>query len=139
MASSAHADSFYKPRGNQLMNPYDLPHPDSPYGANKVFMERLGEWYAKNKGLEVVCIRFGGVGPDNKPSEVTDPSDIAQIAERNVWLSHRDCISLIEKCLEVKDFPDNFAIIYGFSNNSDRIHDISNPVGWIPQETYEEI
>ena len=138
MASSVHADSFYKPPTGALMSPFDLPHSDSPYGSHKVFMERLGEWYAK-KGLEVICIRFGGVGPENKPAEVTDPSDIAQVAERNVWLSHRDCISLIQKCLEVETIPDNFAIIYGISNNPGRLHDTSNPMGWTPQETYEEI
>jgi len=139
LASSVHADMFHKPRGGDLVGPHQLSHPDSPYGVNKVAMEKLGEWYAKNKGLEVVCIRFGGVGPNNKPAKVTDPNNLFQVAERNVWLSHRDCISLIQKCLEVETIPDNFAIIYGISNNSRRIHDLSNPVGWIPQDDCEEI
>lgn len=61
-----------------------------------------------------------------------DSNDIAQVAERNVWLSHSDCVSLIEKCLQADKIPENFAIIYGISNNSGKIHDISNPVGWVP-------
>src|SRR3972149_7079576 len=40
VASSVHADSFYLPRTSQLLSPYNLPNPDSPYGAHKVFMER---------------------------------------------------------------------------------------------------
>lgn len=137
MASSVHADGFYKVSTSALMSPYDLPNPDSPYGAHKVFMERLGQWYTKT-GLEVICIRFGGVGPNDKPAEVSNPADVAQRAERAVYLSHRDCISLVEKCLEAKSIPGNFTIIYGISNNTGRIHDISNPVGWFPQDNCDQ-
>lgn len=139
MASSVHADRFYLPRSMKPLNPYDTPHPDSPYGADKVFMESLGRWYAHAKNLEVICIRFGGIGPENKPFQVTDPSDIKQVAEKNVWLSHRDAISLIKSCIEAPSIPSSFAIIYGISNNLGRIHDISNPVGWVPQDDCNQL
>lgn len=134
MASSVHADRFYEPLGSVAKDPYIVPNPDSPYGAHKVYMEMLGKWYASEKGLEVICIRFGGVNPENKPPRVENHSDIAQRAERAVWLSHRDCVELVKKCIETKAVPDNFAIIYGVSNNTRRIHDISNPFGWKPKD-----
>ena len=58
-ASSVHADRYWPQRGG-LRRIDDLPIPDSPYGASKVFVEALGR-YAAQLGTEVVCIRFGGV------------------------------------------------------------------------------
>lgn len=127
MASSVHADNFYNWKGPELLSPYRIPIPDSPYGANKVFMESLGRYYA-TKGLEVVCIRFGGV--QGKP-----PLDDY---EKLVWLSHRDCTELLRRCIEAESIPNNFLIIYGISDNANRIHDYSNPLGWAPQDGVRE-
>lgn len=137
MASSVHADRFYKEKA--LMKPETVPFPDSPYGAHKVFMEALGKWYAQEKSLEVVCIRFGGVNPENRPLRITDPKSIAQKLERAVWFSHRDCVSLVQKCLETRSIPGKFVVIYGISNNTGRLHDISNPLGWVPKDNNDEI
>lgn len=126
MASSVHADNFYNWNEQGLMLPDRVPVPDSPYGANKVFMESLGRHYADN-GLEVVCVRFGGVLADNAPSR-GNSYDMA------TWLSHRDCADLITQCIDAKNIPGNFLIICGVSNNRNRIHDIANPIGWKPQD-----
>lgn len=139
MASSVHADRFYEPLGSVAKDPYVVSNPDSPYGAHKIYMEMLGKWYAKEKGLEVICIRFGGVNPENKPPRVGDEHDVAKLAERAVWLSHRDCVELVRRCIEVKRIPGNFAIIYGVSNNTERLHDVSNPVGWVPRDNNDEM
>jgi len=126
MASSVHADSYSKWEGPGLLKPDRIPVPDSPYGASKLFMEALGRHYAQDYGLEVVCIRFGGinlrdrVNPENKDSKV--------------WLSQRDCVSLIKKCLEVSQIPNNYEIIYAISKNSNRTHDYSNSLGWEPKD-----
>lgn len=135
MASSVHADSFY---GRGPFKADSPTTPDSPYGAEKILMETLGHEFAK-KGLEVICIRFGAVSPQNKPFEVTDPNDPFQTSERAVWFSHKDCISLIEKCIEAEQIPGNFVIIYGISNNSGIKHDISNPFGWAPQDNADNV
>ncbi len=124
MASSVHADNFYDWKGPGLLSPWRAPVPDSPYGASKVFMEALGRHYAA-KGLEVVCIRFGGV----------NPSDSQKTGERDyekVWLSHRDCSRLVSACLGTPKIPNNFLIVYGISDNKGRVHDYSNPLGWKP-------
>lgn len=126
VASSVHADFFYKwPK--KKMSPYSSPTPDSPYGAHKVFMESLGKYYS-TKGLEVICIRFGGVLANNNPVHRDHP-------ERAAWFSHRDCVSLITACISAKKVPNNFAIIYGVSNNKRRIHSTMNPFGWKPKDS----
>lgn len=125
VASTVHADKFAGRKVDGLLQPYALPVPDSPYGANKCGMEALGRYYADAKGLEVICIRFGAINPDDTPPEQLS-------SERRVWLSHRDCLSLIVACLESPAVPGNYAIVYAVSNNKDRLHDTTNPFGWTP-------
>lgn len=131
MASSVHADRFDNWKGSGKMSPNKTPIPDSPYGALKVGMEAMGRYYA-SRGLQVVCIRFGGINPQNQPE--TKP-----LHERAVWFSHNDCVSLIETVLEANEIPDNFVVMYGMSDNPGRIHDISNPFGWKPKDSARAI
>lgn len=133
MASSIHANAFYNWKGTGLMSVDMMPVPDSPYGADKVFIESLGRYYA-SKGLEVVAVRFGGLNPKNiPPSTEKYPKE-----ERAAWLSHNDCVSLIRVIIKAERVPNNFVLMYAVSNNADRIHDISNPFGWTPQEKAED-
>lgn len=124
MASSVHADNFYQWKGLGKLSIDRIPTPNSPYGANKVFMEALGRYYAK-KGLEVICVRFGGVNPANKSPE-------NNYWENAVWLSHKDCLAMIKACLKAEKVPNNFAVFYAVSNSKDRVHDTNNPFGWKP-------
>lgn len=128
MAGSIHADTFYGWKGPGFKSSKTIPFPDSPYGAHKVFMESLGRYYSQ-KGLEVICLRFGGVLPNNNPSNGGNPY------ERASWLSHKDCVELVKKCIEAKKVPNGFVIINGVSNNKKRIHSISNPLGWKPKDS----
>lgn len=125
MASSVHADKFTGCDAGILLNPYDVPVPDSPYGASKVMVEALGRYYSDALDLDVFCIRFGGVNRANQPPQ-------SPASERAVWLSHRDCTRLVGACLEAEVTPGRFEIIYGVSDNASRIHDVSNSVGWVP-------
>lgn len=125
MASSVHAVNFYKWKNSRLLTPDIKMEPDSPYGADKVFMEALGQYYSQ-RGLQVVCIRFGGVNPE-------DRVDVPEEGYHKVWLSHRDCVELVRTCIEAS-IPNNFLIVYGVSNNSQRVHDYSNPLGWVPKD-----
>lgn len=126
MPSSVHADNFYDWKGPGLISPNRKPIPDSPYGKSKIYMEKLGRDYAK-KGLEVICIRFGWVNLENKPYSNNHHENL-------VWLSNGDCVGLVKKCIEAKNIPNNFLIIYGVSNNKNRIHDYSNLLGWRPKD-----
>ncbi len=125
MFSSIHADDYTSWKGPILMNSYSLPTPDSPYGAVKVYMESLGRFYA-NKGVEVVCIRLGGVNADDKKHLEDEPG------YEKVYLSHRDLTDLIIRCIEIDKIPGNYSLLYGISNNTNRYHDFSNSLGWAP-------
>lgn len=128
IASSVHADDFI---GSHItaapLDPYALPTPDSPYGANKCMIEALGRYFASAKGLEVICIRFGGINRADTPPD-------SPHSERQVWFSHRDCVNLVTACIQTENVPNKYAIVYGMSNNKDLLHDLSNPFGWRPQD-----
>jgi UDP-glucose 4-epimerase len=124
LASSVHVEKYrehYLSGRKTLIAPYNDPDPDSPYGAHKIFLEKLGRWHAW-KGLEVICVRFGGVAPKEKPWD-----DIPLVG-----LSHPDCANMIRCCIEGKGVPNNHAVFYAVSENKRRIHDHSNPFGWRP-------
>ena len=129
VASSVHADKFYEWKGHGYMSTSQLPDPDSPYGAHKVFMEAMGKYFA-SRGLEVVCVRFGGISS-------LDSANRDNLPERAVFLSNQDGVSLVRSILKAERVPNNFAMVYGVSSNANRIHDISNPFGWVPQDNAE--
>lgn len=93
-------------------------------------MESLGRWFS-SRGLEVVCIRFGGISPANRANK-------DHLPERAAFLSQRDGVSLVRSILKAQSVPNNFAIVYGVSNSNHRIHDIANPFGWVPQDHAED-
>ncbi len=125
MASSVHADNFYDWKGPGKLSANNTPSPTSIYGAEKVFMETMGRYFA-SKGLEVVCVRFGGINTQNKRPK-------HKPRESAVWLSHEDCASMINACLSADKVPGNYSLFYAVSNNKDRVHDTSNPFGWTPK------
>lgn len=136
MASSVHADDYQNFRGENsgivgfARTSHNYRGPDSPYGATKIYMEALGEWYSNRHELEVICVRFGGVAVDDKPRE-----------EKNydkIWLSRRDCANLVACCINAEIAPMKFSVFYGVSWNSGRLHDWENPVGWEPQDDYKK-
>lgn len=133
MASSIHADKFYDWQMPPLMSTAMSPTPDSPYGQDKIAIENLGKDYA-TKGLEVVAIRFGGISSINKPPAI----DFVPKEERAAWLSKNDCVSLVRSIINAEIVPNNFVLMYAVSNNQNRIHDISNPFGWTPQESADD-
>ncbi len=99
--------------------------PDSPYGAEKIFMEALGRYYATTYGLEVVCLRIGNVNEHDKPKP--DMPD-----DKLRWLSHADLAQLITRALRTKTIPDSFQIIYGVSKQ--KHFDWNNGIGYEPQD-----
>ena len=126
LASSVHADEYPNPGREHIATTATLGIPDSPYGADKLFAEALGRHYA-TQGIEVVALRFGGVNR-------CDRQPVQDAAERAVWLSHRDCIDLVQKCLDTEAVPGNYSCIYAVSDNANGWHDLSNPFGWTPQD-----
>lgn len=104
--------------------------PQNPYGKTKLWMEGLGRTYAQ-KGLTVICLRFGAVGSDYRASRDDG---------RCYWLSPRDCGQLVRKCIEIEEIP-QFSIFFGVSNNTYNLVDISdarNVLHYAPQDNAED-
>jgi len=89
-------------------------------------MEALGRYYVK-KGLEVICIRLGGVTSDNKINLIEEGFE-------QIYLSHQDLINMITSCIEIETISNNYELFYGVSHNPNRIHNNSNNIGWLPNK-----
>lgn len=125
IASSVWADDFRGYQRKGLLSPKKIPNPKTPYGKSKIKIEEMGREYAQ-KGLEVVCVRFGAVDSTGKRN--LDEEGVI------LWLSQRDLLSLMKKIIDAKKVPNNFLVMYGVSNNKTRVHDYSNPFGWKPKD-----
>jgi nucleoside-diphosphate-sugar epimerase len=125
LASSVHADTPPPAGRGMRASTATVATPDSLYGAHKLFVEALGRYYA-TRGLDVIAVRFGGVNPaDELPSDHEG---------RAVWLSHRDCSDLVQKCLDAAVRPGRYQCLYAVSDNRGSWHDLSNPFGWTPSD-----
>lgn len=126
MASSVHANDYShakEVKNFSLSNPW----PDSPYGASKVYLETLGKYFARRHGLEVICVRFGGVNHEDKIIYEEDPN------YNKVLLYKKDCVELIKLCIQTKKVPRNFQVFTAVSNNKGRVHSFNNFLGWRPK------
>lgn len=130
VASSVHAHRFKDgdPDSPPTLHPADLTVPANPYGAHKRFMEDLGSFHASTGTIEVVCIRFGTVCRDGEQP----PSD-----ETSVWLSNRDCVSLVQTCVDAPRVPNYYCIVYGVSDNYGRQQFTKNPFDWRPLDRHQ--
>jgi nucleoside-diphosphate-sugar epimerase len=116
--------------------------PDSLYGVSKAWGEALGRLYAERHGLSVVCLRIGWVPDEDGPPPSTEsriePPDVARRAP-GMWLSHRDCASLIEGALTADV---SFAIVNGVSDNVGRWFSLDEGrrlLGWQPRDGVREL
>ncbi len=125
MASSVHADRYASWAGPEPLSPAGVPWPDSPYGAGKVLMESLGRYFASERGLEVICLRLGGLSAaDTAPREPR---------EHSVWLRHHDCVDVVRHCIELERVPGRFALLHAVSDNGEPLVELDNPLGWRPR------
>ena len=125
IASSVHA-SDYSDIKEGLISVNQDRGPDTPYGASKLYIECLSRYFSRRHGLEIICLRFGGVNRFNRVVFAEDPN------YDKVLLYKEDCVSLIKKCL-IEKVPGNFSVFYAVSNNKTRIHDTANNINWLPQ------
>jgi len=127
IASSVHANDYSKvPTGTFISSESEC-WPDTPYGATKIYIEHLGRYYSMKRGLEVICVRFGGV---NKRNEIRINEDSLY---DKVLLYKEDFLRLIKMCIEAEKVPENFAVFYAVSNMQGRVHDLNNFLGWQPE------
>lgn len=106
------------------------PRPNGLYGVSKVFGEALARQYADQHGLSVLCIRFGLVNAEDRP---VTPRHFS------VWLSQRDAVQIVERCLTAPpELP--FGVFFATSDNRWSYRDLVYPrqvLGFVPQDAAE--
>ena len=131
-ASTNHVTGFYEQEG--MYTTPEMPvRPDSLYGASKAFGESLGRYYVDRYGLEVVCLRIGSFQPDSAVVERRSDRILS------TWLSHRDCVHLVQRSIEADV---RYGIYYGISGNTRAYWDLQNArreLGYTPQDNAEHL
>jgi nucleoside-diphosphate-sugar epimerase len=109
----------------------DMPvRPDGPYAVSKIFGEALGRYHAEAHGMEVVVVRLGTVGREDRPG-----SDARSFVS---WLSHRDLAHLTERAIDAPGVKHE--IVFGASDNTWRIYDTLHArraLGYAPSDNAE--
>ena len=139
-ASSNHAVGWYETdaRTPELYRPHDdfrldgteLPRPGNLYGVSKATGELLGRYYHDEYGISVVCVRIGNL------TEGRPPKDYER--GQAMWLSHRDCAHLFDRCLQATY---DYEIVYGISDNDRKYYSIDRArevLGYEPRDNSAE-
>jgi NAD+ dependent glucose-6-phosphate dehydrogenase len=106
----------------------------TPYGTAKLFGERLGQQLSVSRGLSVLAVRIGWVQEgENRPEDIAPDRDAWF---RLMWLSNRDFVQLMEKCI-LADSALRFAVLNAMSANTGMRWDIDETrrlIGYQPQD-----
>jgi len=106
----------------------DPARPADFYSVGKLFGEHTGRLFSDRYGMSVLVIRIGAVLPEDKPTIVR---------ELPGFLSHRDLVSMIDKCLSAP-MEMKFEIFHAVSENARRWRDTDHAkrvLGWEPVGT----
>lgn len=116
------------PEGERMIMHTDPPRPADFYSVGKLFGEHTGRLFSDMYGMSVLVIRIGAVLPDDRPTIVR---------ELPGYLSHRDLVGMIDKCLSAP-MSLKYDIFHAVSDNSRRWRDIDNArrmLGWQPLDS----
>ncbi|MFC6905063.1 NAD-dependent glucose-6-phosphate dehydrogenase Azf [Halalkalicoccus tibetensis] len=117
---------IYRPDDGFALDGAELPRPSNRYGVSKAAGETLGRFFHDEHGLSVACVRIGNLTEGHPPKDY----------ERGqaMWLSHRDCAHLFDRCLEA-DY--GYEIVYGISDNDRKYYSIERArevLGYDPRD-----
>ncbi|SEH36911.1 NAD+ dependent glucose-6-phosphate dehydrogenase [Halopenitus malekzadehii] len=117
---------MYRTDDDYRLDGTEFPRPSNLYGVSKATGELLGRYYHDEYGIDVVCVRIGNLTRSHPPREY----------ERGqaMWLSHRDCAHLFDRCLRA-DY--DFEIVYGISDNDRKYYSIDRArevLGYNPRD-----
>lgn len=109
------------------------PYPVNPYGASKLFGERLGRSYSERWGMSAICFRIGYCQRgENLPGPHMGWGDWGQA----MWLSDRDLAQGFEKAVTAPDSV-RFAVLNLMSANPGMRWDLEPArklIGYAPQD-----
>jgi NAD+ dependent glucose-6-phosphate dehydrogenase len=117
---------IYRTDDDYKLDGSELPRPSNEYGVSKATGEVIGRYFHDATDLSVVCVRIGNLTAEHPPREY----------ERGqaMWLSHRDCAHLFDRCLRA-DY--DYEIVYGISDNDRKYYSIERArevLGYDPQD-----
>ena len=113
----------------------DPPNPDSLYAVSKLFGENLGKYFSERHGLRFIGLRIGWITAQNDAA--LKRGTPAEEYMRAMHLSHRDCVQVFRRALEVDA---RFLLAYAISANDRRVFDIGDTVdglGFLPRDNAE--
>ncbi|MEM4782027.1 MAG: NAD-dependent glucose-6-phosphate dehydrogenase Azf [Halalkalicoccus sp.] len=124
--TDARTPEIYRPADDFRLDGTELPRPGNRYGVSKATGELLGRFFHDEHGLGVACVRIGNLTKDHPPKDY----------ERGqaMWLSHRDCAHLFERCLEAEY---DYEIVYGISDNDRKYYSLDRAreaLGYDPKD-----
>jgi nucleoside-diphosphate-sugar epimerase len=103
--------------------------PRSLYGVTKAASETLARYYADTHDMSIICVRFGHVTKEDRPTNL--PNDYS------IWCSGRDAAQMVQLALEAPSDL-RFDIFYATSNNTWGVRDIHHGrevLGFAPQDS----
>jgi NAD+ dependent glucose-6-phosphate dehydrogenase len=111
------------------------PKPTNPYGAAKLFGERLGKSLSDHCGVSVINLRIGYNQwlRDNRPSSAMELGAWGQM----LWLSDRDFLQAMDKAIHVQDV--RYATLNVTSNVVGSRWDLAETIrvlGYQPADSY---
>jgi uronate dehydrogenase len=122
--------------GNVPVTPDSPPRPRYLYACTKVFLEALGQVYAKEHGIEVLAVRLGWC-PRAGQEEEFRRTEIGP----DVYLSPGDAGRFFAAALEADKLPP-FAVVYATSRHvRTQQYDLTGPrelFGWEPLDQWPE-
>jgi NAD+ dependent glucose-6-phosphate dehydrogenase len=123
---SDHAPDLYRAEGEFQLDGTELPRPGNFYGVSKAAGETLCRYFHDEHGISVACVRIGNLTEGHPPRNY----------ERGqaMWLSHRDCAHLHDRCLRA-DYE--YEIVYGISDNDRKYYSLERAkevLGYDPQD-----
>jgi NAD+ dependent glucose-6-phosphate dehydrogenase len=129
-ASSNHVMGGYRHLDDRPITVGRDPLPDGPYGAAKLFGERLGQSLARAFDMTFIALRLGWVQPGSNRPE-TLPDDWS----RKHWLSNTDLVRLFDCAVEAEIEDRSFIVVNGMSRNHGMRWDLSDAaelLGYLP-------
>jgi uronate dehydrogenase len=123
--------------GHFPVNPASPPRPRYLYACTKVFLEALGQVYARHHGITVLAVRLGWCPRDAGQVAEIRQSELAQ----DVYLSPGDAGRFFAAALETEALP-AYAVLYATSRFVHQLrYDLSacrELMGWEPQEQWPQ-
>lgn len=134
LASSGQVVAGHFHNGSLPIQPDALPQPRYLYACTKVFLEALGQVYAREHGIEVLAVRLGWC-PRSGQEEEFRQSDFGP----DVYLSPGDAGRFCAATVETPRLPP-FAVVYATSLHvRTRMYDLTSArelLGWEPRDRW---